>query len=230
MNLGQILEAHLGWAGKKLGKKYAIPVFERLEEGMLERELEAAGLPVSGKVKLFDGRTGTPFDQEITVGSAYILKLEHLAEDKIHSRSTGPYALITQQPLGGKAQFGGQRFGEMEVWAIEAYGAAYTLQEMLTTKSDDLIGRSAAYRAIIQGEEIPEPTLPESFKLLVRELNGVGLDVEPLRVEKEEEEAPKVGLAKSPQEAEKEIEELAKSWAEAEGLQKARTGEKEGKK
>lgn len=181
MNLGQLLEAHLGWVGAKLKKNYAVPAFEKFEEEALVNELKKAGLPVSGKVKLFDGRTGEAFDQEVVVGSAYILKLEHLAEDKIHARSTGPYALITQQPLGGKAQFGGQRFGEMEVWAIEAYGAAHTLQEMLTIKSDDLVGRSAAYRAIIQGEEIPQPTLPESFKLLVRELNGVGLSVEPLR-------------------------------------------------
>lgn len=181
MNLGQLLETHLGWAGAKLGKKYAVPVFEKFGEEKLVGELEKAGLPVSGKAKLYDGRTGKLFEQEIVVGSAYILKLEHLAEDKMHSRSTGPYALITQQPLGGKAQFGGQRFGEMEVWAIEAYGAAYTLQEMLTTKSDDLVGRSMAYRAIVQGEEIAEPTLPESFKLLIRELNGVGLNVEPLK-------------------------------------------------
>src|SRR3989344_1616309 len=181
MNLGQLLEAHLGWAGAKLGKHYAVPVFEKFGEATLGAELQEAGLPISGKMKLYDGRTGTPFEQEVVVGSAYILKLEHLAEDKMHSRSTGPYALITQQPLGGKAQFGGQRFGEMEVWAIEAYGAAYALQEMLTTKSDDLVGRSAAYRAIVQGEEIPEPTLPESFKLLVRELNGVGLNIEPLK-------------------------------------------------
>ncbi|GMR19145.1 MAG: DNA-directed RNA polymerase subunit beta [Patescibacteria group bacterium] len=215
MNLGQLLEAHLGWAGVKQGKKYAIPVFERFGEEMLEKELQAAGLPLSGKTTLFDGRTGEPFDQKITVGNAYILKLEHLAGDKMHARSTGPYALITQQPLGGKAQFGGQRFGEMEVWALEAYGAAYTLQEMLTIKSDDLIGRSAAYRAIVQGEEIPEPTLPESFKLLVRELNGVILSVEPLSVDKEKAPKPKKGLVKSPQEAEKEIEELARSWVEA---------------
>ncbi len=180
MNLGQLLETHLGLVGVKLGKRYAVPVFEKFEEGMLVTELQKAGLPVSGKIRLYDGRTGRPFDQEVAVGSAYILKLEHLAEDKMHARSTGPYALITQQPLGGKAQFGGQRFGEMEVWAVEAYGAAHTLQEMLTLKSDDLVGRSAAYRAIIQGEEIPQPTLPESFKLLVRELNGVGLNVEPL--------------------------------------------------
>jgi DNA-directed RNA polymerase subunit beta len=181
MNLGQLLETHLGWAGAKLGKRYAVPVFEKFGEATLEAELQAANLPVSGKMKLYDGRTGKPFDQDVVVGSAYILKLEHLAEDKMHARSTGPYALITQQPLGGKAQFGGQRFGEMEVWALEAHGAAYALQEMLTTKSDDLIGRSAAYRAIVQGEEIPEPTLPESFKLLIRELNGVGLNIEPLK-------------------------------------------------
>jgi len=181
MNLGQLLETHLGWAGAKSGKHYAVPVFEKFGEATLEAELQAANLPVSGKAKLFDGRTGKPFEQEVVVGNAYILKLEHLAEDKMHARSTGPYALITQQPLGGKAQFGGQRFGEMEVWAIEAYGAAYALQEMLTTKSDDLVGRSAAYRAIVQGEEIPEPTLPESFKLLIRELNGVGLNIEPLK-------------------------------------------------
>lgn len=188
MNLGQLLEAHLGWVGMKLGKTYAVPVFEKFEESFLEEELKKADLPVTGKTKLYDGRTGKPFDQEIAVGNAYILKLEHLAEDKMHARSTGPYALITQQPLGGKAQMGGQRFGEMEVWSTEAYGAAATLQEMLTIKSDDLVGRSAAYRAIIQGEEIPAPTLPESFKLLVRELNGVGLNVEPLKKERKEVE------------------------------------------
>ncbi len=216
MNLGQILEAHLGWAGEKLDRRYAVPVFEKFEEEVLERELEEAGLPVSGKAKLYDGRNGRLYDQQVAIGKAYILKLEHLAEDKMHARSTGPYSLITQQPLGGKAQFGGQRFGEMEVWALEAYGAAYTLQEMLTIKSDDLVGRSAAYRAIIQGEEIPEPTLPESFKLLVRELNGVVLDVEPLKREAEEE-AEEAEVAKTPQEAEREIEKLAKSWAEAAG-------------
>jgi len=186
MNLGQILEAHLGWAAEKLERKYAAPVFEKFEEEFLIGELKKAGLPVSGKTKLYDGQTGKPFDHEIVVGKAYILKLEHLAEDKIHARSTGPYALITQQPLGGKAQFGGQRFGEMEVWALEAYGAALTLQEMLTIKSDDLVGRSQAYRAIIQGEEVPAPTVPESFKLLVKELNGVGLAVETLGGEKGE--------------------------------------------
>ncbi len=231
MNLGQTLETHLGWAGKKLGKKYAVPVFEKFEEGLLERELAAAGLPVSGKVKLYDGRTGEPYDQDITVGNAYILKLEHLAEDKMHARSTGPYALITQQPLGGKAQFGGQRFGEMEVWALEAYGAAHALQEILTTKSDDLTGRSAAYRSIIQGEDIPEPTLPESFKLLVRELNGVGLDIEPLSEKPVKVKKPAADLSKSPQEVEKEIEELAKTWAESGGeVEEAVLGSKKDKK
>jgi len=180
MNLGQILEAHLGWAAEKLQVKYAVPAFEKFEEQTLIEELRKAGLPVTGKTKLYDGRTGKLFDHEVVVGKAYFLKLEHLAEDKIHARSTGPYALITQQPLGGKAQFGGQRFGEMEVWALEAYGAAYTLQEMLTIKSDDLVGRSQTYRAIIQGEEVPAPTVPESFKLLVKEINGVGLSVETL--------------------------------------------------
>jgi len=180
MNMGQILEAHLGWAAGKLGERYAVPVFEKFEEQLLVEELKRAGLPVTGKARLYNGRTGEPFDQEVVVGNAYILKLEHLAEDKIHARSTGPYALVTQQPLGGKAQFGGQRFGEMEVWALEAHGAAYALQEMLTIKSDDLVGRSQTYRAIIQGEEIPAPSIPESFKLLVRELNGIGLAVETL--------------------------------------------------
>ena len=180
MNVGQLLEAHLGAAAEKLGKKYAIPPFEEFKEEFLVEELKKAGLPTSGKVRLIDGRTGEYFDQEVVVGNAYILKLIHLVEDKVHARSTGPYSKITQQPLGGKAQFGGQRLGEMEVWALEAYGAAYTLQEMLTIKSDDLFGRTKAYQAILQGEEIPAPTIPESFKLLVRELNGLCLNVEPI--------------------------------------------------
>jgi len=183
MNVGQLLETHLGAAAEKLDKKYAIPPFEKFDEEFLVEELQKAGLSASGKVKLIDGRTGEYFDQEITVGNAYILKLIHLVEDKVHARSTGPYSLITQQPLGGKAQFGGQRMGEMEVWALEAYGAAYTLQEMLTIKSDDLFGRSKAYKAILQGEEIPESTVPESFKLLVRELNGLCLEIEPVKNE-----------------------------------------------
>ena len=181
MNVGQLLEAHLGAAAEKLGKKYAIPPFEKFEEEFLIGELRKAGLPTSGKIKLIDGRSGEYFDQEIVVGNTHILKLMHLAVDKIHARSTGPYAQITQQPLGGKAQFGGQRMGEMEVWALEAYGAAHTLQEMLTIKSDDLFGRSKAYKAILQGEEIPESTTPESFKLLVRELNGLCLELEPIK-------------------------------------------------
>ena len=183
MNVGQLLEAHLGAAGERLGKKYAIPPFEKFDEELLIEELRKAGLSTSGKVRLIDGLTGEYFDQEVAVGNAHILKLKHLVEDKIHARSTGPYSLITQQPLGGKAQFGGQRMGEMEVWALEAYGAAHTLQEMLTIKSDDLFGRTKAYQAILQGEEILERTTPESFKLLVRELNGLCLDMEPLKNE-----------------------------------------------
>ena len=183
MNVGQLLETHLGAAAEKLGRTYAIPPFERFAEEFLVQELQKAGLPASGKVRLIDGRSGEHFNQEVVVGNAYILKLIHLVEDKVHARSTGPYSLITQQPLGGKAQFGGQRMGEMEVWALEAYGAAYTLQEMLTIKSDDLFGRSKAYKAILQGEDIPESTTPESFKLLVRELNGLCLDIEPIRQE-----------------------------------------------
>ncbi len=181
MNVGQLLETHLGAAAEKLGKKYAIPPFEKFNEDFLVGELQKAGLPASGKMKLIDGRTGEYFDQDVVVGNTYILKLIHLVEDKVHARSTGPYSLITQQPLGGKAQFGGQRVGEMEVWALEAYGAAHTLQEMLTIKSDDLFGRSKTYKAILQGEDIPESTVPESFKLLVRELNGLCLDIEPIK-------------------------------------------------
>lgn len=188
MNIGQLLEAHLGWAGEKLNKTYAIPPFEKFAPTFLEEEFKKAGLPVSGKTQLIDGRTGEPFDQEIVVGQSYVLKLTHMAEDKAHARSIGPYGLITQQPLGGKAQFGGQRFGEMEVWALEAYGAAHVLQEMLTIKSDDLIGRTRAYQAIVQGEPIPEATIPESFKLLVRELNGLNLKVETISGIKREEE------------------------------------------
>ena len=178
MNVGGILEAHLGLVAKKKNQKYALPVFGKFSTQNLLDELKSEGFPASGKMQLFDGRTGEPFAQDVVVGNSYILKLYHLAEDKMHARSTGPYSLITQQPLGGKARFGGQRFGEMEVWALEAYGAAHTLQEMLTIKSDDVVGRTQAFRAIIQGEKIPEATVPESFKLLIRELNGLCLDVE----------------------------------------------------
>lgn len=187
MNVGQLLEARLGLAAEKLGKKYAVEQFVKYDPMVFEKELKEAGVSLSGKVKLIDGRTGDYFDQEVVFGNSYILKLMHMVEDKMHARSTGPYGLITQQPLGGKAQFGGQRFGEMEVWALEAYGAAHTLQEMLTIKSDDLMGRTKAYQTIIQGEPIPESHIPESFKLLVRELNGLSLKVETINSKKDED-------------------------------------------
>ncbi len=180
MNIGQILETHLGWAARALGLHIATPVFDGATEPEIVELLNKAGLPVHGKTPLFDGRTGEPFDNEVTVGYNYILKLAHLVDDKIHARSTGPYSLVTQQPLGGKAQFGGQRFGEMEVWALEAYGAAYTLQELLTVKSDDVVGRVKTYEAIVKGENVPEPGVPESFKVLIKELQALGLDVKVL--------------------------------------------------
>ena len=180
MNIGQVLETHLGWASKALGLRIATPVFDGAREDDVFETLEKAGLPVAGKSVLFDGRTGDPFDSEITVGYMYVLKLHHLVDDKIHARSTGPYSLVTQQPLGGKAQFGGQRFGEMEVWALEAYGAAYTLQEILTVKSDDVVGRVKTYEAIVKGENIPEPGVPESFKVLIKELQSLCLNVQVL--------------------------------------------------
>ncbi len=180
MNIGQIMETHLGWAAEKLGFKIATPVFDGATEEDIEEFLRRANLPETGKVQLFDGRTGEPFDHPITVGYTYMLKLAHLVEDKVHARSTGPYSLITQQPLGGKAQFGGQRFGEMEVWALEAYGAANILQEILTVKSDDVVGRVKTYEAIVKGENIMEPGVPESFKVLVKELQSLGINVEVL--------------------------------------------------
>jgi DNA-directed RNA polymerase subunit beta len=180
MNIGQIMETHLGWAAERLGMKVATPVFDGASEEDIERLLEQAGLPVEGKVQLYDGRTGEPFDTKVTVGYTYMLKLAHLVEDKVHARSTGPYSLITQQPLGGKAQFGGQRFGEMEVWALEAYGASNILQEILTVKSDDVVGRVKTYESIVKGESIMEPGVPESFKVLVKELQSLGINVEVL--------------------------------------------------
>lgn len=180
MNLGQLLEAHLGWAADKLGYKVALPVFEPLNESVIEEQLKKASLPVDGKAILYDGRTGLPFDNPTTVGIGYILKLIHMVEDKTHARSTGPYSLVTQQPLGGKAQMGGQRLGEMEVWALESHRAAHVLQEMLTIKSDDLVGRAKAFEAIVKGTPIPESTVPESFKVLLKELNSLGLDVIPV--------------------------------------------------
>lgn len=177
MNIGQVLEVHLGYAAKALGWKIATPVFDGASEIEVIETLKKAGLPEDGKTILYDGRTGEPFDNRVTVGYMYYLKLAHLVDDKIHARSTGPYSLVTQQPLGGKAQFGGQRFGEMEVWALEAYGAAHTLQEILTVKSDDVVGRVKTYEAIVKGENIPEPGIPESFKVLIKELQSLSLDV-----------------------------------------------------
>jgi DNA-directed RNA polymerase subunit beta len=181
MNVGQILETHLGWAGRVLGLKFATPVFDGATEAAIKEQLVAADLPTSGKTTLHDGMTGEAFEQKVTVGYIYMLKLSHLVDDKIHARSIGPYSLITQQPLGGKAQFGGQRFGEMEVWALEAYGAAYTLQELLTVKSDDVEGRSKVYESIVKGDVPEDPGLPESFNVLVRELQSLCLDVELLK-------------------------------------------------
>ncbi len=187
MNIGQIMETHLGWAAKALGLKVATPVFNGATEEEIVQYLEKAGLPKDGKIMLYDGRSGEPFDKPVTVGYIYMLKLAHLVDDKIHARSTGPYSLVTQQPLGGKAQFGGQRFGEMEVWALEAYGAAHTLQELLTVKSDDVVGRVKTYEAIVKGENIPEPGVPEGFKVLIKELQSLCLDVKVLAEEAEVE-------------------------------------------
>ena len=228
MNIGQILENHLGWAARALGmqiennaeglverltgvgydvEKYGIPetveigkfgdksikavqisvpVFDGAHEKDINDALDIAGIDRSAKTTLYDGRTGEPFDNKVTVGLTYMLKLHHLVDDKIHARSTGPYSLVTQQPLGGKAQFGGQRFGEMEVWALEAYGAAYTLQEILTVKSDDVVGRVKTYEAIVKGENVPEPGVPESFKVLIKELQSIGLDIKVLNEDEEE--------------------------------------------
>jgi len=189
MNLGQLLEAHLGWAAQKMGYRVAIPVFERIAEERISQELKKAGLPPEGKVYLRDGRTGELHDRPSVVGVGYIMKLVHMVEDKTHARSTGPYSLVTQQPLGGKAQMGGQRLGEMEVWALEAHRAAYTLQEMLTIKSDDIVGRAKAFEAIVRGTDIPEALVPESFKVLSRELNSLTLDITPLGVVEKPKEA-----------------------------------------
>jgi len=186
MNIGQVLEVHLGYAAKALGWKVATPVFDGASEMDVIETLKKAGLPEDGKTILYDGRTGEPFDSRVTVGYMYYLKLAHLVDDKIHARSTGPYSLVTQQPLGGKAQFGGQRFGEMEVWALEAYGAAYSLQELLTVKSDDVVGRVKTYEAIVKGENVPEPGIPESFKVLIKELQSLALDVKVFTEEQNE--------------------------------------------
>jgi DNA-directed RNA polymerase subunit beta len=199
MNLGQVLETHLGWVAHTLGIKVATPVFDGAPMEMIVSELKRAGLPEDGKVRLRDGRTGEEFDEPVTVGMIYMLKLAHLVEDKIHARSTGPYSLVTQQPLGGKAQFGGQRFGEMEVWALEAYGAAHVLQEILTVKSDDIVGRVKAYEAIVKGDNTLEAGIPESFRVLVKELEGLALGVEILSEDERqivlsEEDIPEIPL------------------------------------
>jgi DNA-directed RNA polymerase subunit beta len=190
MNLGQLLEAHLGLAAKKLNMKLALPVFEKMDEEQYSKLLREAGLPVNGKMKLYDARTGEPYENDVVVGIGYIMKLIHMVEDKAHARSTGPYSLVTQQPLGGKAQMGGQRLGEMEVWALESHRAAYTLQEMLTIKSDDVSGRAKAFEAIIKSVDIPTPKVPESFKVLIRELQSLALNIIPMQavVEEEKEE------------------------------------------
>jgi DNA-directed RNA polymerase subunit beta len=182
MNLGQLLEARLGWAMSKTGQTVAIPAFEKISEDQLAKAMTDANVPVSGKALLYDGRTGLPFEEPSVVGIGYIMKLHHMVEDKTHARSTGPYSLVTQQPLGGKAQMGGQRLGEMEVWALEAHKAAHTLQEMLTIKSDDVVGRAKAFEAIVKGTEIPTSSVPESFNVLVKELQSLGLQVIPLGV------------------------------------------------
>jgi DNA-directed RNA polymerase subunit beta len=192
MNVGQILETHLGWAAKTLGFYVQTPVFDGAKEEEIKEEMKKAGLPLDGKLQLRDGLTGIPFDQKVTIGYIYMMKLVHMVDDKIHARSIGPYSLVTQQPLGGKAQFGGQRFGEMEVWALEAYGAAFTLQELLTVKSDDVVGRTKIYEAIVKGENALHAGTPESFNVLVKELQGLALDVKLGRsFEKEKEHKAK---------------------------------------
>jgi len=235
MNLGQLLEAQLGWAASKLGYKLGLPVFEHVDEEFVSKELARADLPINGKVRLIDGRTGEPFEKETAVGVAYTLKLIHMVEDKTHARSTGPYSLVTQQPLGGKAQMGGQRLGEMEVWALEAHRAAHTLQEMLTIKSDDVVGRAKAFEAIVKSLDIPEATIPESFRVLVKELNSLSLNVIPggvsddlKDIEAESEDTQSDEDAKSSSEdteSDKDVE------AEAEDTKKAKdSGSKDTKK
>ena len=186
MNIGQVFELHLGMAARQLGIKIATPVFDGASEEDVWNTVREAGMEHDAKTTLYDGRTGEPFDRKVSVGVMYMIKLAHMVDDKLHARSTGPYSLVTQQPLGGKAQFGGQRFGEMEVWALEAYGAAYTLQEILTYKSDDVVGRVKTYEAIVKGQPIPKPGVPESFRVLVKELQALGLDMKVLDADDQE--------------------------------------------
>src|SRR3569623_2127525 len=178
MNLGQIYETVLGWAGEKLDKRYATPIFDGASVAEIAEQIEKANLPSFGHTYLYDGETGERFHQKATVGVIYMIKLHHMVDDKMHARSTGPYSLVTQQPLGGKAQFGGQSFGEMEVWALEAYGAAYTLQEMLTVKSDDTNGRTRMYKSIVDGDHRMHAGMPESFNVLVKDVRSIGLNIE----------------------------------------------------
>lgn len=215
MNLGQLLEAHLGWAEKELSSKVGIPAFEKIEEDKIVDALKRAGLPVDGKAVLYDGRTGEAYEKPVVVGIEYMMKLIHMVEDKTHARSTGPYSLVTQQPLGGKAQMGGQRLGEMEVWALESHRARYTLQEMLTIKSDDVVGRAKAFEAIVKGTDIPTPKVPESFKVLIKELAALGLNVTPVGAQIEEEKKEEPLMVKELEEkieekVEKEAEEMVK--------------------
>ncbi|NAP00010.1 DNA-directed RNA polymerase subunit beta, partial [Halomonas sp. MG34] len=186
MNIGQVFELHLGMAARQLGLHVASPVFDGATEEDVWETLEEAGMPRDAKTVLYDGRSGEPFDNRVSVGVMYMIKLAHMVDDKLHARSTGPYSLVTQQPLGGKAQFGGQRFGEMEVWALEAYGAAYTLQEILTVKSDDIVGRVKTYESIVKGDNVPEPGVPESFKVVIKELQSLGMDVKMLSSDEQE--------------------------------------------
>jgi DNA-directed RNA polymerase subunit beta len=178
MNIGQILELHLGWAGKKLGLHYATPVFDGATMDDISKELKDAGIDPDGKTVLYNGRTGEPFESRVSVGVMYMIKLHHMVDDKLHARSTGPYSMVTQQPLGGKAQFGGQRFGEMEVWALYAYGAAHVLQEMMTVKSDDVVGRVKIYEAMVKGKTISQAGIPESFRVLLKEFQALGLNIQ----------------------------------------------------
>ncbi len=232
MNLGQVLEVHLGGAARALGFKVATPVFDGATEEEIVELLEKSGAAPNGKTILYDGRTGDPFDKPITVGVMYMLKLHHLVDDKIHARSTGPYSLVTQQPLGGKAQFGGQRFGEMEVWALEAYGASHTLQEMLTVKSDDVVGRIKTYEAIVKGENIPEPGVPAGFKVLIKELQSLGLDVrlysqegQELELKENIEEGIDFNLERDDKEKLKQIEAELTDGFEEENLEEGETTE-----
>jgi DNA-directed RNA polymerase subunit beta len=210
--LGQLLEAHLGWAAMKQAKKIGVPVFEKVNEGNIVTELKSADLAENGKTKLYDSRTGELYDNSVVVGVSYIMKLIHMVEDKTHARSTGPYSLVTQQPLGGKAQMGGQRLGEMEVWALESHRARYTLQEMLTIKSDDVVGRAKAFEAIVKGTSIPTPKVPESFKVLIKELQALGLNVVPLgaTVIAEPSLTESLPEAKAEEKVEEEVKEMKK--------------------